>query len=355
MLLMLKGSRVSKRRGFDKIIGQNLAKRVLIKAVREANPSHAYLFLGLQGIGKATTAREFAKALNCENPRDGNACGECALCHIMEHSNSTDVRVWSPDGQNTKIEQMREMIDLAKFKPMRGKWKVNIIEQADTLNEESANCILKLLEEPPDYVINILVFRNAANILPTIRSRCQMVRFTQVNSEELVDRLLEDFSAGDEEARFLTAYSQGCPGRAIEMIGNEKFFKKRNVIIDIAADVSKKKLWHALKLADLLRSFEDKSEDEQGKKKVSRDTLMETLDILLIWYRDLLAAKLQGENAAVVNVDKLEDIAIQAAAYAHAGRLFNAVDLILYTKRGIQGNANKQMATEALMMRLAAG
>ena len=353
MLLMLKGLKVSKRQGFDEIIGQELAKRVLIRAVREGNPTHAYLFLGLQGIGKTTTALEFAKALNCENPRDGNACGECAQCHIMEHGNSAEVRVWSPDGQNTKIDQMREMIDLAKFKPMRGKWKVNLIEQADTLNEESANCILKLLEEPPDYLINILIFRNAANILPTIRSRCQLVRFTQVNSAELVDRLLEDFDAGNEEARFLAAYSQGCPGRAIEMIGNDEFFRKRNAIIDIAADASEKKLWSALRLADILRSFEDK--DEDGKKISSRDTLMETLDILLIWYRDLLAAKLQGENAAVVNVDKLEDITIQAAAYAHAGRLFNAVDAILYTKRGIQGNANTQMATEVLMMRLAAG
>ena len=346
---------MSKRRGFDKIIGQDLAKRVLMKAVREDNPTHAYLFLGLQGIGKATTALEFAKALNCMNPEDGHACGECALCHLMEHGNSAEVQVWSPDGQNTKIEQMREMIDLAKFKPMRGKRKVNIIEQGDTLNEESANCILKLLEEPPDYLINILIFRNAANILPTIRSRCQLIRFTQVSSSELVDRLLDDFGAGNEEARFLAAYSQGCPGRAIEMIGNEEFFKKRDAIIDVAADASQKKLWHALKLAEILRSFDDKDKDEQGKKKSSRDTLMKTLDILLIWYRDLLAAKLQGESAAVVNVDKWEDITTQAAAYPHAGRLFNAVEAILHTKRCIQGNASTQLATEVLMMRLAAG
>ena len=128
--------------------------------------------------------------------------------------------MWSPDGQNTKIEQMREMRDLAVFKPVRGKWKINIVEQGDTLNEESANCILKLLEEPPDYLINILLFRNTASALPTIRSRCQIIRFTQANTDELAARLVEDFGVENDEADFLATYSQGCPGKAIDLIGD---------------------------------------------------------------------------------------------------------------------------------------
>ena len=340
------------RRGFDKIIGQEFAKRVLVKAVREASPTHAYLFLGLQGTGKATTALEFAKALNCIDPREGNACGECALCHAMEHGNAADVRVWSPDGANTKIEQMREMIEGAIFKPVRGEWKVNIVEQGDTLNEHSANCILKLLEEPPDYLVNILVFRNAANILPTIRSRCQLLRFTQVNTDEIAQRLTDDFGVSVDEARFLAAYSQGCPGRAIDTIGNTEFFARRDAIIRVAASALSGNPWAALKLADTLRSFEDKSKDDQGKKKGVRESVLDTLDVLLVWYRDLLAEKLQGESAAVVNVDKLDDIVRQASGYPHAGKLLNAVDAIMQTKRGILGNASVQIATEALMTRL---
>lgn len=137
---------MSDRPGFDRIIGQQLAKRVLVKAVAENAPTHAYLFLGLQGTGKATTAIEFAKALNCENQKEGNACGECAICRAIEHGNFPDIRVWSPRKRDTPIELMQEMRNQAKFKPVRGKWKVNIVEQADTLNEHSANCILKLLE-----------------------------------------------------------------------------------------------------------------------------------------------------------------------------------------------------------------
>lgn len=360
---------MSERRGFDKIVGQDLAKHMLTKAVRESSPTHAYLFLGLEGTGKNTTATEFAKALNCETPQDGNACGECALCHAFEHGNAADVRTWSPDKKkkNTTIEQMREMREQAVFKPVRGKWRVNIVEQGDTLNDESANCILKLLEEPPEYLVNIILYRNAASILPTIRSRCQLVRFTQVGSAELVDRLLDDHGANDEEARVLAAYSQGCPGKAIALVGNREFLARRDEIIEIASAASSRDMWRALKLAEMLRGTSKKSDDEpedgetsgetdaeQSKKhwKTRRDTVIESLDILVTWYRDLLAAKLQGLDAALVNTDRRDDVVAQSERYPHAGRLANIVEAILRAKRVILGNGNAQIVTEALMMRL---
>ncbi len=357
--------------GFDKIIGQELARRVLSKSARESNPTHAYLFLGPEGTGKLTTAVEFAKALNCLSPADGNSCGECAICHSIEHGNLPDVRIWSPDGKNTKIEQMREMRELAILRPMRAKWKVNIVEQGDTMNEESANCILKLLEEPPDYLINILLFRNAAAALPTIRSRCQTVRFTQVSTTELVDRLMDDYGVGNEEARFLAAYSQGCPGKAIRLIGDTEFFGRRDAIAGVAAAASSKaKRWSALRLAEALRASgsaaataDDESVDDEepeqpaadkSKKarKGQRDATLEALDILLVWYRDLLATRLQGPDAALVNVDRADEISAQSAAYPHAGRLLTAADAISEARRAVLGNANPQIVTEALMMRL---
>lgn len=371
-------SGVMGRLGFDKTIGQELAKRVLSKAAREANPTHAYLFLGPEGTGKLTTAIEFAKALNCLSfdelrmtENSGNACGDCAICHSIEHGNLPDVRVWSPDGKNTKIEQMREMRDLAILRPMRARWKVNIVEQGDTMNEESANCILKLLEEPPDYLINILLFRNAAAALPTIRSRCQTVRFTQVSATELVDRLMDDYGVGNDEARFLAAYSQGCPGKAIRLIGDTEFFGRRDVIAGVAAEASSKgNRWKALRLAESLRASgsaaaDDESADgdepeppaaDKSKKarKGQRDATLEALDILLVWYRDLLATRLQGPDAALVNVDRADEVSAQSAAYAHAGRILSAADAISEARRAILGNGSPQIVTEALMMRLTA-
>lgn len=355
------------RRGFDKIIGQDIAGNVLMKAVRGNCPSHAYLFLGLEGTGKTTTALEFAKALNCENQQDGNACGECAVCNAIEHGNFPDIRVWSPDGQNTSIKLMREMRDLANFRPVRGKWKINVVEQADTLNEESANCILKLLEEPPDYLINILVYKNAASVMPTIKSRCQLIRFTQANTSELVERLVGEFSAGSEEAAFLAAYSQGCPGKAIRLIGKEDFYRRRSEVIEAVSLIVLGNKWSALKLAGVLRTSEvkglDSADDEEdaalpaadkAEKKSKRDLVIESLDMLMIWYRDLLAAKLQGIDATFVNVDKRDDIIRQAGRYPHAGPIYSAVEAILHAKRAVMGNANAQIVTEALVTRLMA-
>ena len=384
---------MSDRVGFDRIIGQQLAKKMLMKAVRENRPAHAYLFLGSESTGKLTTALELAKALNCESfdkaqddfdraqdGRNGNACGECAVCHAIEHGNFPDIRVWPPgskSGAETSIDQMREMRDAAVFQPVRGRWKVNIIEQGDTLNEESASCILKLVEEPPAYLVNILIYRNAGAVLPTIRSRCRLVRFTQTDTDELAARLVEDFAVEPDEARFLATYSQGRPGAAISLIGNQDFFNRRDSIIMTAAGASSGKPWLALKLAEILRSGEapdeedpasfDKAQDvgdepEAGtgaertarkkERQSARSALGLSLDMLLIWYRDLLAAKMQGDDAALVNCDRPRDVLAQAARYAKPGQIAIAIEAIIQTKRGILGNANPQIATEALMARL---
>lgn len=361
--------------GFERIIGQQLAVRVLRRAVRQGEPARAYLFLGMEGTGKLTTALEFGKALNCENPLDGNACGECAICRAIEHGNFPDMRVWTKTRQVTTIDSMREMRDLALLKPMRGRWTINIIEEGDTLNEEAASCILKLLEEPPPYVVNILLYRNAANVLPTIRSRCQTVRFEQVEAAELTARLIDEHGANRDEAAFLAVYSQGRPGIAIRLIGDEGFRRRRENVAAIASAAAPapgremaQRGWAALALAEALRSgvavdgVSDEEEDEPlssaavsgaASRSGARQATSEALDMLLIWYRDLTATKLQGKEAAVVNSDMREQLLEQSARYPHAGPLLAAVEAILRAKRRIQGNGVPQIVTEALMVQLA--
>jgi len=354
--------------GFGRIIGQELAKRVLSKAVREGRPAHAYLFLGLQGTGKLTTALEFGKALSCENRQDGSACGECAVCRSIEHGNFPDMRVWSPERQDTAIKHMREMRDLASFRPARGKWTVNIIEQGDTLNEDSASCILKLLEEPPPYVVNILLYRNASNVLPTIRSRCRLVRFEQATTEELSARLVDEHGVGADEAAFLAAYSQGRPGIAIGLIGDGEFRRRRENVASVASVAASGDAWAALALAEALRSGpvaetddddqadedeESPAQDRAAARMGARRAVLESLGMLLLWYRDLLAVKLQGEQAAIVNSDMRDGLLEQSSRYRHSGPLLGAVEAILRARRRIQGNGIPQIVTEALMMKLA--
>lgn len=335
---------MSETMGFDKIIGQDAAKRILQRAAADAHPAHAYLFLGLRSTGKLTTAVEFAKALNCLAPVNGNSCDECAVCSAHNHGNFPDLRIWSPDGQNTKIEHMRELRETANFAPIRGKWKINIIEQGDTLNEESANSILKIIEEPPSYLVNIILYRNAASILPTIKSRCSVVRFIQVGTDELAARLESEHGVEHAHAAFLASFSQGCPGKAISLIGNDSFFEHRDRVIKAARSASSGKPWAALKLAEILRASDE--------KKSGKDAALESLDILALWYRDLLAASANTVQDSYINIDKTEQIQEQAGRYASPDALENAIDAIIYTRRRILGNANPQIATESLMIRL---
>jgi DNA polymerase-3 subunit delta' len=358
----------SDRLGFDSIIGHNAAKKVLAQSVRQGMPSHALIIAGLKSVGKLTLAMEYSKALSCEDQIDGNACDKCAVCRAIEHGNFPDIRVYPPDKMNTtSINSMREMRDISSFRPMRGKWKINIIEQADTLNEESANCILKLLEEPPDYVINILLYRNEAAALSTIRSRCRMLRVFQVPAVELIDRLIEDFNADQEHAEFLASYTQGCPGLAISLLNDTQFQKDRDAIAQIASDVPKIGARAYLRLAENLRtggvsgdssddSDDQDSEDAPTKKKAkpsARNSVMASMDTLLIWYRDLLAAKLQGEEASLVNSDRRQEIVRQASLYPNAESLQVILKSILSTRRSILGNANAQIQTEALLAKMA--
>lgn len=360
---------VSERRGFDSVIGHESAKKVLQQSVKRGIPSQALIIAGMKSVGKLTLAMEYAKALSCEDQRDGNACDKCPVCRAIDHNNFPDIKVYPPDKINTtSIDSMRDMRDISSFRPMRGKWKINIIEQADTLNDESANCILKLLEEPPDYVINILLYRNEASALATIRSRCRMLRLFQVPANELINRLTEDFDAEQVQAEFMASYSQGCPGQAITLLNDTQFLNDRDAIARIASDVPRIGMRGYLRLAESLRaaattsgetsddSDEQDSEEVSAKKKPkpgARNSILASMDTLLTWYRDLLASKLQGTEAALVNSDRRQEITRQASLYPSAESLQTILTSILATRRSILGNANAQIQTEALLAKMA--
>ena len=195
-----------------------------------------------------------------------------------------------------------------------------------------------------------------------MRSLCDSSR---CNNDLLAERLIEERGGCADEAEFLATYSQGRPGIAIGLIGNTEFQSKRDIVALVAKAAAAGNPWSALRLAETLRSGEaietEAPEEEEAApsqtrsaaaRKGVRDTAIEALDMLLVWYRDLLAVKTQGEDAPIVNADRRSEIAQQAMRYAGPDSLLARLEAILYTKRRIQGNAIPQIATEALMMQL---
>jgi len=308
---------------------------------------NAYLFTGPQGTGKMTAALAFAAALNCEDRQpDGDSCGVCLQCRMMSGNGHLDVEIIYPDGIETKILQMREMRRAAQYAPVRGKWKVVIIEQADTMNEASSNCILKILEEPPHYLTIILLSRNPALLLPTIRSRCMQVRFSGVPVDVLAGALVERYDADPERARFLATYTEGRPGLAISILKNEGFDSWREKVIEFAMEVTSSDQRHALRLSEELRAI---ARDGKDEGKVQRTAIRAVLDALVLWYRDLLSLSVQGASAQLVNTDLKDKL---ASVSMPPDRASSAIETLLWARRAIEGYANVQLISDVTMMRL---
>ncbi len=161
---------------FDNIIGNDKIKEYLETAISTGEISHSYMFVGISGIGKSLFAREFAKKIICTD--------EASLVKFDANSNPDYVEI-EPEGKTIKIEQIRNIQTKIAEKPIVSQKKVYVINDADSMSEEAQNCLLKTLEEPPEYAIIILVASNESNLLATIKSRCVIVNFTRLTNEQL--------------------------------------------------------------------------------------------------------------------------------------------------------------------------
>jgi len=171
---------------FENILGNEKAKETLKKSININRISHSYMFLGIEGIGKKLIAKEFAKAILCTNRTEtGEYCNKCKSCIEFTSNNNPDYIFIQPKETKIIIEQIREMQIKVSEKPIISQDKVYIIDDADTMTREAQNCLLKTLEEPPEYVTIILIGKNEENFLTTIKSRCTKLYFQKISKEDL--------------------------------------------------------------------------------------------------------------------------------------------------------------------------
>ncbi|MHB0912388.1 MAG: DNA polymerase III subunit [Armatimonadota bacterium] len=327
---------------FSDIQAQETAVRILVRSI--SSPTHAYLFTGPEGTGKTTTALAFAAALNCP---DGG-CGACLACERIHAGTDPDVRLIAPDGNQTKIDQMHEMIREMNYSPLSGKYKVIIIEQADTLNSHSENCILKILEEPPSYAVLVLLSRNPNSLLSTIRSRCRTVRFTRASIEQ-VEAALAPFDLPDDERRVIAACSRGAVGTAFAMARNPEIMAERRTVLNMLKSWAEGPSIVSLQAAEILREQAKPPKNNPEGRTLTRN-LLSMLEHVLAWHADLLALKIRPD-ARIVNIDFAEDLAALANRY-DAAKLRAGVRRIMETRRYLDGNITPQLALETMFLNL---
>jgi len=319
---------------FKEITGQEQAVAYLRRSLERGRIAHALLFTGPDGVGKRATALSLAQALNCPEPKDGDACGACPSCRKIAAGTHPDVRVLEPEGQHLKIGQVREQLQQdAAFKPLEGKAKVYILDAAETLTAEAANSLLKVLEEPPATVKLVLVTSQPFALLDTIRSRCQEVRFHPLKVEYLTDWLHARLQCPPETARTLAMLSGGRPAEALRFQTEEQQALRRQVL-------------------DAARAVGSESWPELARRLgESASELPEVFGLLLTWYRDLLILASGASTKLIINVDQLAELQ-QARAGETAETLLKKCEAVLQAADQFSRNVNAQLLLEVMCMNL---
>lgn len=231
---------------FDKIIGNDEIKEMLYKSVKDKKTSHSYLFVGIEGIGKKEIAKEFAKMLLCIS--DNKYCNTCKSCIEFDSNNNPDFLYIEPDGNSVKIEQIRYIQRKIQEKPIISNKKVYIINDADKMTTEAQNCLLKTLEEPPEYSTIILIGSNENMFLSTIKSRCMIIHFSKIEDEKIRKYLEEKYELKDIKQNMLEMF-QGSIGKAILLKDKKEQYEKIEVIIK---SLRKKSIIDILNMSEIL-------------------------------------------------------------------------------------------------------
>lgn len=206
---------------FDDVKGQDAVVKTLRNQIISGRIGHAYLFCGSRGTGKTSVAKIFAKVINCENPKDGCACGVCRSCLNIESGASTNV-VEIDAASNNGVDNIREIRDEVAYRPAEGKYKVYIIDEAHMLTASAFNALLKTLEEPPEYVVFIFATTEAHSIPATVQSRCQRYDFHRITTQDIVGRLKElaegeQIRAQESALRYIARKADGALRDAISL------------------------------------------------------------------------------------------------------------------------------------------
>ena len=321
---------------FKDVVGHKDILKYISSAVENNRVSHAYILNGERGSGKKMLANLFAMTLLCETG-DNEPCGKCHSCKQAESGNHPDIiRVTHEKPNSISVDDIRTQVNnTVDIKPYQGPYKVYIIPPADMMTPQAQNAILKTIEEPPSYAVFLLLTENAETLLPTINSRCVMLKLRNIKDTLIKKYLMENLEIPDYKADMCTAFAQGNMGRAIMLANSDHFNEIREEAVQLLKHISE------MELNEIVAAVKNIS--------VYKLEITDYLDIIMIWYRDVLLYKATKEIDKVVFKDQLQSIKEQARKSSYEG-----IELILESlekaKARLKANVNFDLVMELLFL-----
>ncbi len=323
--------------GFDAIIGQARAVEMLKDAAARGKLPHALLFTGIDGIGKRTAGILLAMRLNCEEPADPAAqpCGRCRACVKIRSGVHPDVRLVTPINNRIRIDRIRDLIASCVFRPAEGRARVVVMSDADRMNTEASNALLKLLEEPPVGTHLILTATESENLLPTVVSRCREIRFSPLSPEVLSETLLPRTGVDQRRAETLARLSGGSYGKALSMAGDHRLAWRKRLFTELTT-ASANPIPRLFSLAERLSR--------------EKNALADLLEMLVVCFRDVAVFPRAPDR--LVNVDLAESIETAAHRFtpAESARIADEIQRAI---GAIEKNANPRLTLETLFIGMA--
>jgi DNA polymerase-3 subunit delta' len=337
---------------FAQILGQERAISSLTSALQRGQLHHAYLFGGPDGVGKELTARVLAMAANCERA-DGDACGECGPCKRILGRNHPDVVLVLPEAEqiargwagradfsggkasrDIKISQIRQLQERLSLKALEARRKMAIILDAEAMNPQAQNALLKTLEEPPEATTIILVSSAPNALLPTIRSRCLKLTFGPLPLEMVAERVASERKIDMATARLCAALAGGSLGGALAL--DPAALAKRQELLTRLEALKPGQARGALRLA------EDLGSDKTGAEAL--------LDLVEAWYRDIAVLGSGASTEGLINRD-LAQLATETARRLGPTEALRRIELCRAARTTLRFNASPRLQTEQLLLR----
>lgn len=352
--------RVYRPKTFGDVVGQEHIVKTLKNQIKNNNIGHAYLFSGTRGTGKTSTAKIFARAVNCLNPINEEPCNECEICIDTLNDNIMDI-VEIDAASNNSVDDIRELRESVKYTPSKAKYKVYIIDEVHMLSQGAFNALLKTLEEPPSYVIFILATTEPHKIPATILSRCQRFDFKRVSSKDIASRMSyickkENIEAEEKALSLIARNSQGALRDALSILdqcmsfGNEKI--EYNDVIELLGTVN----------IDELFELSQSIIDENTKKS------LEILNEFIIWgkdirnlindlidhFRNLMVCKVSKDLDEIISLpeESIERLKEQSQ-YVNINDLIRILNILSETQDSMKSSSNTRILAEVTIMKIA--